>query len=119
MRSRTSESDALSLVGLARRAGDALVGTDATRRGLRGGGVRLVLTAEDASRTQLKKVLGLARRKGVPHRVVADRSELGRALGAGPVTAVAVTNPSLAQQILEELPGPTGGGTTVRDTGGK
>lgn len=119
MNRRMSESEALSLLGLARRAGSAAPGTQATRRELRAGGVRLVLTAGDASRTQMKKILGLLRERGVPHRVVADRSTLGRALGTSPVSAVAVTNPSLAKEILEELPPPQdGGGTTVQDTGG-
>lgn len=117
MSRRKSESEALSLLGLARRAGDTAPGTDATRRALRAGGVRVVLTAADASKTQLKKILGLLRSRSVPHRVVADRSTLGKALGTAPVSAVAVTNPSLAQRILEELP-PRSTGDGVRDSGG-
>lgn len=113
------KSEALALLGLARRAGGAIPGTAATRRALRAGQARLVLTAGDASPTQLKKVLGLLRNRSVPHRVVADRSTLGTALGTPPVSTVAVTNPSLARQILEELSArQRPERDEVRDTGG-
>lgn len=99
-----SESEVLSLVGLALRAGGAAPGVRASREALRTGAARVVLTAGDASETQLDKILGLARKREVPHRVVADRNALGAALGSASVSAVAVTNPTLAEQILEQLP---------------
>lgn len=99
-----SGSDVLSLVGLALRAGGAAPGIRASREALRTGAARVVLTAGDASKTQLDKVLGLARNRAVPHRVVANRKALGAALGSASVSAVAVTNPTLAERILEQLP---------------
>jgi len=120
MSRREREADALRLLGLARRAGGAVPGTAASRRTLRAGDAFLLLTAEDASDTQTKKVLGIARSRDVPHRVVADRSALGRALGTSPVSAVAVTIPTLAHKILEELPARhEGDGAGVGDTGGR
>lgn len=103
-RGTSRSEEVLSLVGLARRSGGLAAGIGATRRTVRAGEARLVLTAKDASRTQLKKVLGPARQRRVPRRVVADRRRLGAALGASSVSAVAVTNPSLAERILERLP---------------
>lgn len=103
MSRRATEDDALSLAGLARRAGAVVLGTEATRRAVRSGEALCVLTARDASPTQSKKVTGLARERRVPHRVVADRRALGAALGSASLSAVAVTDPSFAQQILERL----------------
>lgn len=103
---RDDQGEVLSLLGLALRAGGAATGIRASRDAVRSGVARLVLTAGDASETQLEKVLGLARERDVPHRVVADRGTLGRALGSSSISAVAVTNPSLAERILEQLPAP-------------
>lgn len=103
---RDAEGEALSLLGLALRAGGAATGIRASRDAVRSGVAHLVLTAGDASDTQLEKVLGPVRERGVPHRVVADRRTLGSALGSSSISAVAVTNPSLAERILEQLPAP-------------
>lgn len=100
----TTEADVLSFLGLAARAGEVVAGTERAREALRGGSAVLVLTAGDASATQLKKVAGLIRHNDVPCRTVADRARLGKALGRSPVSAVAVTGASFAQQLLERLP---------------
>src|SRR5690554_793021 len=65
-------SDAFSLLGLARRAGTVLVGTDAVRRSIRNGDARLVILAGDASPVQLEKVFRLLRHHEIPHVTVAD-----------------------------------------------
>lgn len=93
----------LSLVGLARRAGSAVPGTDAARRAVRAGEARLVLGAGDASSAQLEKVLGVARNRGVPYRITASRARLGAAVGRPSISAVAITNASFAEQILYQL----------------
>ena len=98
------QSEALGLLGLARRAGAVSPGVDATRRSLGTGEVRLVLLATDASETQFKKVRGLIRRRGVPVRWVAAREALGRALGCSTLSMVGVTESSFAARLLEQLP---------------
>lgn len=119
MKARSGGSEVLSLAGLARRAGEIAPGTDASRGALRAGDARLVLIAGDASSTQTKKILGLARARRVPHRVVADRQRLGAAVGSPPLSAVAVTHPSFANRILERLSSPEREGAPSRETGGK
>ncbi len=104
MSARTTEEDVLSFLGLASRAGEVSAGTERTRQALREGRAHLVLTAGDASTAQLEKVAGLIRHNDVPRRAVADRARLGRAIGRSPVSAVAVTAASFAQQLLERLP---------------
>jgi ribosomal protein L7Ae-like RNA K-turn-binding protein len=98
------QSKVLGLLGLARRAGAVSPGVEATRRSLGTGEVRLVLLATDASETQLEKVRGLIRRRGVPVRHVAARDALGKALGRGRLSVVGVTTRSFATQLLEQLP---------------
>jgi len=100
---KSRRAKALALLGIAQRAGAVVKGTDATRRALRKGEARLVVLAEDGSETQLKKVLPLARNRGVPSKIVGDRAELGAAVGSGPLTVVGVTQPSFAKGLLEQL----------------
>ena len=94
---------ALALLGIAQRAGAIVKGTDAARRALRKGDVRLLVLAEDGSKTQLGKVLPLARAREVPWRTLGDRGELGAAVGSGPLTVVGVTGPSFAKQLRESV----------------
>ena len=97
-------SDALELLGLAQRAGAVERGVDAARRAVREGRARLIIFADDASATQLRKLTGLLEHRPVPRRRVADRAALGAALGAPPVSAVAITRSEFAEWMLERLP---------------
>lgn len=93
----------LQLLGLAHRAGHVVRGTDAVRGALREGRVSLVLMADDASPTQLAKIDGWIRSGDVPARRIGGRSEIGAALGAGPLSVVGVTERGFSRRILEEL----------------
>ena len=100
---KSRRAEALALLGLARRAGAVVKGTDATRRGLRSGEVRLVIVARDGSSVQQEKVLRLARHREVPWRSLANQVELGAALGDGPLTVVGVTGADFATSLSERL----------------
>lgn len=88
-------------------------GTAATRRALRRGEARVVLLAADASASQRQKVLGLLRHSAVPHFSLATRVDLGAATGAAPLSALAVTSASFAEQVLRRLSSPEGGSRGV------
>ena len=103
--SSTGRSKVLALLGLAERAGAVERGVDATRRALREGRARLVLTADDASAAQLRKITGLLEHRPVPQGQVGGQQALGAALGAGPVSAVAVTSGEFAGPMLDYLGG--------------
>ena len=96
-------AEALALLGLARRAGAVVKGTDATRRSLRKGDVRLVISAEDGSETQLRKVLPLAKHQEVPVVRLGSRVELGAAVGSGPLTVVGITRASFSKEFRARL----------------
>ena len=96
-------SSVYGLLGLARRAGGAVPGTEAVREAVREGRARLVLLAEDASPSQREKVERTLAGRPAPRVSFGDRSGLGAALGKRPVSAVAVTQASLASRILAEL----------------
>lgn len=99
----TRSTEISQLLGLAQRAGHVVRGTEAVRGALRDGRARLVVLADDASPTQVKKIEGLIRGRDVPVARVASRSELGMALGAAPLASVAVTDEGFAHRLLDEL----------------
>ncbi|GBD33423.1 hypothetical protein HRbin33_02414 [bacterium HR33] len=91
----------LRLLGLARRAGAVVVGTEAVRRSLRRGELGVVVLAGDCSRRVEEKVGRLARYRGVPTIVGPEAAELGRILGKGPVGSAGVKRGELARGILQ------------------
>lgn len=99
---------ALRLLGLARRAGAVAPGTEAVRRAIREGEAHLILMAGDASRVQLDKIRTTLHEKAIPQVILGDRDTLGAAVGLAMLSAVAVTNRSLADQLIAELDGSDG-----------
>jgi ribosomal protein L7Ae-like RNA K-turn-binding protein len=97
------KAEAFRLLGLARRAGAVVPGTDAARRAVREGEARLVLMASDAASVQLDKIRRLLENRSIPRAVLGDRVTLGAALGMGPVSAVAVTVASFADELRRRL----------------
>lgn len=93
----------LRLLGLAKRAGAVAAGTHRTREALDSKAAKLVLVASDASLVQLKKIEGTIRRAAVPRVVLGDRTSLGAAVGAPPLSAVAVTDARFADEMLRRV----------------
>lgn len=90
---------ALGLLGMAARAGAVIPGTERVREAVRSGGVRLVLVAADVSGNSREKLLPLLTARGVSHVIRYDRSELGAAVGRGPLSAVGVVDTALADRL--------------------
>ncbi len=92
---------ALSLLGLAARARAVLWGTERVRDGVRAGEVLLVIVAADASENSLDKLVPLLEKRGVPHVVRFNRSQLGDAVGKAPLSAVGLTDASFAARLKD------------------
>ena len=96
-------TEVLQLLGLARRAGAVAPGVEAARRAIRLGEARLVLMAGDASSVQLDKIRKSLNDRPIPQGTLGDRATLGAAVGQGPLSAVAVTAASFAEQLQQRL----------------
>jgi ribosomal protein L7Ae-like RNA K-turn-binding protein len=94
---------AYRLLGLARRAGAVAPGTEAVRRAIREGEALLILMAEDASSVQLEKIRTTLHDRSIPQVILGDRNALGAAVGRAALSAVAVTNRNLADELVAEL----------------
>jgi len=100
---RTTRTELLGLLGLARRAGSVVTGTGAVRDAVRADSARLVLLAEDAAAGQFDKVANLLRHRTVPWKAWGTQKELGRAVGAAPLSALAIMDDGFARRLWLEL----------------
>jgi ribosomal protein L7Ae-like RNA K-turn-binding protein len=100
---KSQKDKVFRLLGLARRAGGIAPGTGAVRRSIREGEALLILMASDASSVQLDKIRTTLHDRTIPQITLGDRSTLGAAVGLAPLSAVAVTLRSLADQLISEL----------------
>lgn len=94
---RGAERGALQILGLARRAGRAAVGTRAVLTAARSGRLEALIVAHDASPNAIDRVRGATRR--VPIVRCGTRETLGLALGRGAVAVVGVTDREFARRI--------------------
>jgi len=81
-----------------------VTGTSAVRDAVRAGSARLVLVAEDGAAGQVGKVTNLLRHRRIPYRMWGTQEELGGAVGAAPLSAIAIIDDGLAGRLLTELP---------------
>jgi len=91
----------LRLLGLAARAGSVVPGTDQVRIAARRGELRFVLLAEDASENSRQKLVPLLTAKKIPYQTTYSRVELGEAVGRSPLSALGLTDASLARRARE------------------
>jgi predicted RNA-binding protein YlxR (DUF448 family) len=98
------EKRVLNLLGMARKAGVVLSGSRAVEAELiRSGSGGLVLLGRDLSPTIAAKVSGLATARGVAQFTLFDKQILGRVLGKGQRSVVAVADGPLADTIKNEI----------------
>lgn len=96
---------ALSMVGLATKAGRTVNGSEMCENAIKKQKVFLLLTATDASPKTIEPLLKLCKHHSVPVRNVADREMLGRFSGKDNRAAVAVIDKGFAARIIEILDG--------------
>ncbi len=101
-RESSVEPGALSgALGLARRSGQLGFGARIVRERIRDGAARLVVVAGDASPRARERLARLCRQHGVPVVTCESGAALGRWLGLGILSAVAILDEGLASSILK------------------
>jgi ribosomal protein L7Ae-like RNA K-turn-binding protein len=97
------EADALRVLGLARRAGRVVVGSDAVRAASRQGKVAVIVVARDVGESARRRLRSALR--ATPTFECGTMEELGAAVGRGRVVVVAVTDSGLARRAVDGLEG--------------
>ena len=94
---------ALSLAGLAARAGAVASGEFSTEKSIKSGKAFLVIISEDASDNTKKKFMNSCTYYHVPFRIFSDKDTLGHAIGRQERATIAIEDQGLAKAILGEL----------------
>ena len=97
------DRDLLQLVGLARRAGFAVVGTQAVRDAARRGELSVVVVAEDATENARRRIRGMMERSELQVVAGGTRSSLGQAVGRSEVVVVGIRDRGLGSRIVAEV----------------
>ena len=91
-------------IGLARRAGKLLVGTEMVCDGIRHGKIRIVVSAVDNSDNTKKRISDCCAYYKVPLYISeADKDALGRAIGKTHAACIGVTDENLSELISRNL----------------
>lgn len=99
--SKQNTAHALSMIGLAQRAGRTASGETACETAIRSGEAAVVIVSRDISEGMLRKFSNRCFFYKVPlHRVDCTKEELGHAIGRGTRSCLAVTEPGLAANII-------------------
>ena len=94
---------ALSMLGLAARAGRIVSGEFTVEKEVKSGRAYLVLIAEDASENTRKKFQNMCEFYEVPMRLSYDRERLGHFIGKDFRASVAILDEGFADNILKHL----------------
>jgi ribosomal protein L7Ae-like RNA K-turn-binding protein len=94
---------ALSLLGLAQRAGKVVSGEQAVARAFRSGKVQLLVLAADAADSSKQNYLALAATAKTRVCQGINKDALGAATGKPPRAALAVTDAGFAKVIYEAM----------------
>lgn len=103
-----SKTKILSLIGMAKKAGKLLTGTEKTVESVRSGkksGVKLLLCSADASSNTLKRIGNTSSFYNIPfHKLWIDKNELARITGSDSlVSVVGITDEGFCKAITERL----------------
>lgn len=98
-----NEKAMYQFLGLARKAGCLLSGSEQVRDGLKHKKGTLLLIAEDASERTAEELRTMAERNRIAWRIFGEKEKLGQALGKGVRTAVLVTDSGFGKAVCEKL----------------
>lgn len=94
---------ALSMLGIATKAGKTATGEFATEKAVKEGSAYLVVVAGDASDNTKKKFRNMCDYYQVTIKVFADKNSLGNACGKEFRASLAVTDAGLANAVIKQI----------------
>lgn len=98
-----SQNKALSMIGLATKAGKTASGEFCTEKEVKTGRAALVIVAGDASDNTKKKFRNMCEYYKVPMYLFADKDTLGHAMGKEFRASLAVLDEGFAKGIIKHL----------------
>jgi ribosomal protein L7Ae-like RNA K-turn-binding protein len=96
-------NNVLSLLGLARRAGDLLIGESLCVEGVRSKKISLLLIASDLNETTQNRMKTLCESESVTYKVFSDKEALSKAIGKSNYGLIGITNKKFSRAIIEKI----------------
>lgn len=93
----------LNLLGMARKSGQVMSGSNLVLESMEPGGTALILLADDISPGIAEKVCGRAERHGISYWRLFNKEIMGQVLGKGERSVVALKRGPLADSMKREL----------------
>ncbi|MBE7026063.1 MAG: 50S ribosomal protein L7ae [Ruminococcaceae bacterium] len=90
----------LSMIGMARRAGEAQTGAFLTERSIREGTCELIILATDTAQNNAKKFINASEYYDIPLIKYSTKAELSHALGKENVVVVGISDKNFAKGIM-------------------
>jgi ribosomal protein L7Ae-like RNA K-turn-binding protein len=87
------------MIGLARRAGKAVIGSGCAENAVRGGKAKLVILAEDAAEGTVKRLTDKCKTYDVLLIIKGSKQSIGQITGRQQTAAVAVTDINFANEL--------------------
>lgn len=98
-----AQNRALSMLGIATKAGKVQTGEFSTEKAVKEGAACLVIVAADASDNTKKKFYNMCNYYEVAIKIFADKNSLGNACGKEFRASLAVTDLGLANAVLKQI----------------
>jgi ribosomal protein L7Ae-like RNA K-turn-binding protein len=93
----------LSLLGLARRAGNIITGQTLCIEGVKSKKVSLLIIAGDLNETTRYKMSQLCETEGVEYRIFSNKADLSHAVGKENYGLFGVTNKKFSRAIIDKM----------------
>jgi ribosomal protein L7Ae-like RNA K-turn-binding protein len=89
-----------SMLGIARKAGKLLLGSDVCDNGLKKGKINLLILAQDASDRTKKDFINACNYQKVPYRIYGERKYLGKFTGKDEIVVLGICSEDFSNVIL-------------------
>jgi ribosomal protein L7Ae-like RNA K-turn-binding protein len=96
-------NNVLSLLGLARRAGDLVMGETLCEEGIKRKKISLMIIAEDLNETTQYRIKRLCETEGVNYIVFSNKESLSKAVGKVNYGLFGVTNKKFSRAIISKM----------------
>ena len=102
-----------SFLGLATKAGKLISGDDTCEKALKAGKAKLVIISGDASHNTQKKFSDMCSYRNVELRVYGVKDELGKYIGKGTRSVVAILDREFSNRLIEMIDNKEYGGERI------
>lgn len=89
-----------SMLGLAKKAGNLLLGNDVCEKGLKAEKIKLIILSKDCSDRTAKNFTSICLSQSIPYRIFGDKYSLGKFTGKDEVAVAGLCDSQFADVIL-------------------